>query len=269
MSIPFLPGHKTVLGMVHLAPLPGTPFYAEGSFDRIIDRAVESARALHDGGADGCLVQTVDRVYSVLDECDPARAAAMAIIVRSIAQATGSGFHIGVQIMRNAVQASLGVAKVAGGAFVRAGALVGATLTEHGLMTAAPLDVMSYRAGLQAWDIDVVADVGSMQYRWFGDDRSVGDVARRAVNVGANAVALGDPDEAVTLAMIESVRSAVPGVPIILAGYTNHANAARLLAVADGAFVGTCLEQGGWGGAIDRDRVRSYVDIVRSLEPHS
>jgi hypothetical protein len=77
---------------------------------------------------------------------------------------------------------------------------------------------------------------------------------------------LGSPDESQTLEMIASVRKAVPGLPIILAGYTNHENAARLLAAADGAFVGTCLERGGWGGQIDVERVKAYVDIVRGLE---
>ena len=66
--------------------------------------------------------------------------------------------------------------------------------------------------------------------------------------------------------MIATVREAVPGLPVILAGYTSHGNAARLLAAADGAYVGTCLERGGWGGQIDPGRVRAYVDIVRGLE---
>ena len=55
------------------------------------------------------------------------------------------------------------------------------------------------------------------------------------------------------------------GLPVILCGYTNHANAARILADADGAFVGTCLERDGWGGSIDIERVREYVAIVNSL----
>jgi predicted TIM-barrel enzyme len=66
--------------------------------------------------------------------------------------------------------------------------------------------------------------------------------------------------------MIASVREKTPRTPVLLAGYTNHENAARLLAAADGAFVGTCLEPGGWGGRIDAGRVRAYVDIVRDLE---
>ena len=63
---------KAVLGIIHLQPLPGTLFYKDGSFNQTLDTAVQSARALYDGGADGCLVQTVDRIYSVKDESDPA-----------------------------------------------------------------------------------------------------------------------------------------------------------------------------------------------------
>ena len=55
---------KVVLGMVHLPPLPGTPFYHENSFQHTLEVAVASACALAEGGADGCLVQTVDRVYA-------------------------------------------------------------------------------------------------------------------------------------------------------------------------------------------------------------
>src|SRR3954468_6340234 len=114
-----IPGtRKAVLGTIHLQPLPGTPFYQEGSFHQTLDIAVQSALALYKGGADGCLVQTVDRLYSVKDESDPARTTAMGLIVHAIAQATGAEFQIGVQLMRNALKASLAVAKVAGGTFI-------------------------------------------------------------------------------------------------------------------------------------------------------
>lgn len=257
---------KAVLGMVHLRPLPGTPFYQAGSFDETLEIAVASAVALYQGGADGCLVQTVDRVYPVGDESDPARTAAMALIVAAIASATGGAFQIGVQLMRNALQASLAVAKVAGGSYIRAGALVGATLTPHGMVQADPLAVMDYRNKIDAWDIKVLAEIDSMHFKWFGEAKPVADVARFAHYSGADAVSLGHPDEEVTLEMIASVRRALPGVPIILAGYTDHGNAPRLLAAADGAFVGRCLESKGWGSQIDPERVRAYVEIVRELD---
>jgi uncharacterized protein len=259
---------KNIIGMIHLQPLPGTPFHEEGSLPGILERAVSSATALKAGGAGGCLVQTVDRVYGTGDDCDPARTAALSLIVDAVVRATGKdpAFRVGVQIMRNALSASLAVAKVAGGSFIRAGALVGMTLTAHGMVVADPLRVAEYRRRISAESIEVIAEVDSMHFHWFGGGKPTGEVAGAARNMGADAVSLGDPDEDRTLEMIASVRRSAPGLPVILAGYTNHENAGRLLAAADGAFVGTCLEQGGWGGRIDIDRVRAYMDIVHALD---
>lgn len=262
---PLPDGHKLVLGMVHLKPLPGTPFHQPGSLPRILDTAVASALALRDGGADGCLVQTVDRVYSVADDSDPARIAAMSLIVGAVSEATGGSFHVGVHMLRNAMRASLAVARVAGGAYVRAGAIVGRTMTAHGMVVTDPLATAEYREKIDARDVRIVADIDSMHYRWYGGDKSTADVARAAKGVGADAVAVCDPDDARTIELVDAVHTAVPGLPVILAGHTNHENAARLLRHADGAFVGSCLERGGWGGEIDVDRVRAYVDIVRGL----
>ncbi|MFE5140006.1 BtpA/SgcQ family protein [Streptomyces fagopyri] len=260
-------GHKTILGMVHLKPLPGTPFHSEGSLREILDDAVRSATALRDGGADGCLIQTVDRVYSVKDESDPARTAAMALIVRAVVEAThGNGFRVGVQLMRNAVRASLAVAKVTGAHFVRAGSLVGATLTAQGLVQADPLDVMEYRRKINAQDVAIVADADSMHFSWLGGGRPTGRVVKDAQQAGATAVCVSHAEEQRMFDMVASARASAPAVPVLLAGNTTHENAARLLAVADGAFVGTCLERDGWGGLIDIDRVKAYVEIVRGLE---
>lgn len=263
-----VPGRKTVIGMIHLQPLPGTPFHEEGTFRDVLDTAVASARALAVGGADGCLIQTVDRVYSVEDTSDPARTVAMGLITEAVVRAVADtpGFLVGVQIMRNAVSASLAVAKVAGGHFIRAGALVGMTLSPHGMVAPDPLAVAEYRKRISADSVGLITDVDSMHYRWFGGEKPTAEVARAARGMGADAIALGDPDEARTHELVASVRRAAPGLPIILAGHTDHGNAARLLAEADGAFVGTCLEDGGWGGRIDVARVRAYVDIARSLE---
>jgi uncharacterized protein len=258
-------GRKQILGMIHLQPLPGTPFHQTGSLEQIIATAVRSARALRDGGADGCLVQTVDRVYTVADESDPARTAAMALVIAEIARATGPDFRIGVQMMRNAVSASLAVAAVAGGSYVRVGALVGATQSPQGIVRPDPLLVMAYRRSLDAGHVRIVADVASMHYSWLGGDRTPGEVAKAAAFAGADAVAVSHADEDVVLSMIASVRRAAPDTPVLLAGGTDHRNAARLLAAADGAFVGSCLESGGWGGVIDERRVSEYMAVVCSL----
>lgn len=260
---------RTCYGVVHLAPLPGTPFHEAGSFRRTLARAVESARALERGGAHGCLLQTADRVYGVEDDCDPARLTAVALITEAVRAATDPGFEIGVQIMRNATRASLAAAKVCGGAFVRVGAIVGETLSWQGRVKPDPAAVMAYRHAIDAWDVRVIADVASMHFSWPGGDKQPGEIARMAMNVGADAVCLGDPDEARTLELIAQVRRAAPAAPVYLAGHTDHGNAARLVGAADGVFVAGCVTDGGWDGDVSEEKVRSYMDILASLPPRT
>lgn len=255
---------KVVIGMVHLLPLPGTPFYREGTMERTVEKAVADATALYQGGADGCLIQTVDRVYPAEDEADYARVAAMATIQKAVSDATGPEFQIGVQIMLNALKASIAVAAVGGGSFVRCTALVGSTLSASGIIEANPLDVLTYRARIGAQRIKLIAEVNSMHFRWMGE-RSTADIARMAARVGADAVEVAHPDEAINAALVREVKQAMPHLPVILGGHTTHENAARRLAEADGVFVGTCLKADGRESRVDIERVREYVKIVASL----
>jgi uncharacterized protein len=255
---------KVVIGMVHLLPLPGTPFYQEGTMERTLEKAVADATALYHGGADGCLIQTVDRVYPAADEADYARVAAMATIAKAVADATGPEFQIGIQIMLNALKASLAVAKVCGGSFLRCTALVGTTVTAAGMVEANPLEFLTYRAQIGAQQVKLIAEVNSRHFRWLGDT-STADIARMAARVGANAVEVAHPDEEINARLVRDIKQAMPHLPVILGGHTTHDNVARRLAEADGVFVGACLKTDGWDGRVDIERVRAYVNIVSGL----
>jgi uncharacterized protein len=244
---------KVVIAMVHLLPLPGTPFYQEGTMEQILPDAVADATALYQGGADGCLIQTVDRVYPAADAADYARVAA-----------TGPEFQIGVQIMLNALKASVAVAKVCGGSFLRCTALVGATVSAAGMVEANPHDFLTYRAQIGAQRIKLIAEVNSRHFRWLGD-MSTADIARMAARVGAAAVEVAHADEETNGRLVREIKQAMPHLPVILGGHTTHENVARRLAEADGAFVGACLKDERWDGRVDVERVRAYVDIVASL----
>jgi hypothetical protein len=255
---------KVVIGMVHLLPLPGTPFYQEGTMEQTLEKAVADATALYHGGADGCLVQTVDRVYPAADEADYARVAAMATIVKAVSDATGPEFQVGVQIMVNALKASAAVAKVCGGSFLRCTALVGATLSAAGMVEANAHDFLTYRARIGAQQIKLIAEVNSMHFRWLGE-KPTADVARMAARAGAAAVEVAHVDEATNARLVRDIKQAMPHLPVILGGHTTHENVARRLAEADGVFVGSCLKADRWDGRVDVERVRAYVDIVAGL----
>ena len=255
---------KVVIGMVHLQPLPGTPFYQEGTMAQVLEYAVADAMALYHGGADGCLVQTMDRVYPADDEADYARVAAMATIVQAVSNATAPTFQVGVQIMMNALKASVAVAKVCDGSFLRCTALVGATMTPAGMVQARPLDFLTYRSQIGANQVKLIAEVNSMHFHWLGD-RPTAEVARMAARAGADAVEVAHPDEDTNTKLVRDIKQAMPTLPVILGGHTTHENVARRLAEADGVFVGSCLKVSSRDSRVDIERVREYVKIVASL----
>jgi membrane complex biogenesis BtpA family protein len=256
---------KVVIGMVHLLPLPGTPFYQEGMLEQTLDKSVADATALYRGGADGCLIQTVDRVYPTADEADYARVAAMAMVTKAVADATGPEFQIGVQIMLNALKASVAVANVCGGSFIRCTALVGVTVSAAGMVEAHPHDFLSYRAHIGAQQVKLIAEVNSRHFHWMGDT-STADIARMAARLGADAVEVAHPDEATNARLVREIKQAMPHLPVILGGHTTHDNVASRLAEADGAFVGACLKTDRWDGRVDIERVRTYVERVARLD---
>lgn len=257
---------KVVIGVVHLLPCPGTPCYKEGSFEKSLEKAIKDVAALEKGGADGCLIQTVDKVYPTEDEADYARVAAVAAITQAVSQVSGPDFQIGVQILINGISPSLAVAKVCGGSFLRCTALVGAGDTEWGLVKANPEAIFAYRNKIDAQNIKLIVEIEGMHFHWAGTPRPVGEIAKDAAAMGADAVEIAHPDETTNLNLIRTIKQAVPELPVILGGHTRHENAARRLAEADGAFVGSCFEDQ-WGGSILENKVREYVEIVRSL-PH-
>lgn len=255
---------KVVIGMVHLGALPGTPFSEPGDYAAVRQKALSDALALEAGGADGCVVQNAgDRVFAI-DNADPAIVAAMTDIVREIANATKPEFQIGVQILRNDLKGALAIAHVCGGSFLRCGALIGSTITASGIMEGNPYEFQAYRKRIGAQNVKLFAEIHSMHFTWLGG-RPIADIARNARYAGASAVSLCDPDEAVTLDLIAQIRAAAPDLPIIVGGYTDHENVARILATADGAIVGSAFEKGGRGGAVQVEAVRDYVDIVSRL----
>ena len=255
-------GPRRIIGMVHLAPLPGTPFNTEGSVDATQAAAVRDAVALDTGGADGCLIQTVDRVYRPAVDCDPARVAAMTAIVAAVVKATRPDFLVGVQIMKNSIEA-IAVAEIAGGRFVRATAFIGATASQSGMHRGDRYRVIAYRPAIRAENVGIIADIRTQHFSWTEGAPSLGRIACWARDASTDAVCLGDPDETTVMTLVDEVRAATPDLPIILSGHTNHANAARVLSDADGAFLGTCLDTGGRSGPMEVARVRSYMRAVR------
>ena len=245
-----------IIGMIHIGPLPGTPYYgAKGDYPTVRAKAIADALALADGGAQGALVQNRDdRVFSS-GAADPVVAAAFADITRAVVDAVGDRLAVGVQVLRNDLRASLAIAHICGGSFVRCGVLIGSS----GGITGDPYAILNYRRQIGAEKVQLIAEIGSMH---FASDRPLGDLAQSAAFAGVEAVGVAHPDLATGLDWVAQVKAAAPAMPVVIGGYTNAENIARYMAVADGAFVGGAFEDGGRGGAVNVERVKKFMQAI-------
>lgn len=258
--------NKAIMGLVHLVPLPGTPYYEEGNFEKAMTKALVDVQTLQNGGADGCLIQTVDRIYPAGNrDVDPARLAALSAIVYEVSKIKDDDFQVGVQIMINALEAALAIVKVFHGSFLRCAALTGKMISGSGTVEADPYEFQKYRRYLDAFDVKLIAEVDGMHFKWVNNEKTTFEVAQSARYSGADAVEVADADEEECQRKVMDVKQLKPEIPVVLGGYTNHENVSRRLANADGAFVGTCFEKTGWGSNIDEKLVRDYISLVNKI----
>jgi len=254
-----------VIGVIHLPPLPGTPFHDPSTFDAGLETVRASVEALVMGGASAALLQTADRVYDLSAGTDPLRVAVLTRLLVKVREATPSWFELGIQVMRNEVEESLAIALATGCSFVRATALIGTTLSPSGWVTANAAAIMRYRDRIGAWDIKLLADIASVHYS--SDDDDLAQLAGRAMTAGADAVVVGLPDISRTLAILGSLRRIRADVPVVLAGHATFDNAGDLFPWVDSAFVSTALSRGGFYGQFDASLVRRMVELARRARP--
>src|SRR2546425_9152836 len=77
---------RTLIGMVHLQPLPGSPRW-EGSMARVIEAALADARALVEGGIDALLVENFGDAPFTAGRVDAATVAGVTAVAAGIRRA--------------------------------------------------------------------------------------------------------------------------------------------------------------------------------------
>lgn len=252
-----------LVGMVHLAPLPGAPRW-DGSMERVVDRACSDARALVAGGMDGILVENFGDAPFHPRAVPPETVAAMAVVLQAVRDEAGDR-PVGTNVLRNDVRAALGLAAVVGAAFLRANVHAGTMFTDQGTLEGRAHETLRARDSL-APDLLVLADVlvkhaqapGTMDPGLAGADLRHRALADVLVVSGVRTGAPTDP------ARIEAVRRTAPEAPIWVGSGLTLSNAEELMRHADGAIVGSALQWDGQAGAgVEEARVRELVDRIR------
>jgi uncharacterized protein len=253
---------KAMIGMIHLPALPGAP-RSELDVDALVAFALQEAGKLERAGLDGAIVENVGDVPLFKSEVPPVTVAAMARIVSAVVSETR--LRVGVNMLRNACEAALAVAHVAGAHFIRCNVVVGAYVTDQGIIEGCAAPLARLRRSL-ASDVLVLGDV-HVKHAYPLFNVPIEDAARDlAERGGADAVIVSgarSPDPP-TLERVAAVRDAVDA-PVLIGSGLGLANAKEYYDASNGILLGEVdFKLGGvWGGPSDEAAYARAVEACR------
>jgi uncharacterized protein len=257
--------HKPIFGMIHMPALPTAPDN-DLTMDQLIAFALAEAKKLERAGLDAAIVENVGDAPFFRDSVPPATIAAMAVLVREVKRSTT--MKIGVNMLRNAWEAALSVAYVAGADFIRCNVVIGAYVTDQGIIQGCAAELARLRASLDRRVLicgDVHVKHAYPLYNVPIDDAAK-DLAERG---GVDAVIVSgprspDPPALDTVKLVvESVR-----LPVLIGSGVGLGNVVDFYRLAGGVMLGETDFKIGrkWGGASDEEAYARAVAACRESE---
>jgi len=260
----FLKDKKTIIGMIHVDPLPGTPKF-NSTMREIIAKARQEALIYKQAGIDVLMIENMHDVPFDRN-VGPEIAAAMAVVGYEVKQTTG--LRCGVQILAAANKEALGAAQAAGLDFVRAEGFVFGHVADEGYIDGSAADLLRYRRQIGADDILVLTDVKKKHSSHaITADVDIVETAHAAeffLSDGVIVTGVATGMEA-SLEELQRVKNAVE-IPVLVGSGVTQENVDQYLAVADALIVGSYFKYDGhWAKGVEFERVKALMDRVNGL----
>eukprot|EP00123_Amoebidium_parasiticum_P016940 comp23650_c0_seq1/m.40379 comp23650_c0_seq1/g.40379 ORF comp23650_c0_seq1/g.40379 comp23650_c0_seq1/m.40379 type:complete len:274 (-) comp23650_c0_seq1:746-1567(-) len=251
------------IGMVHLKPLPGSPYWnASSSMAEIVESATRDAKALKEGGCDALLVENMSDLPYLRGYVHPETTAAMTIAVHEVMKL---GLPVGVQLLAGANREALGVCAATGASFIRAEAFAYGHLADEGWMNACAGELLRTRAHLFLQDkVKVWTDVKKKHSAHAATaDLSISDIAKGTAFCGADALIVTGMETGAHTNISDVQAAKAGGLPVIVGSGVTPEDASVLARTADGLIVGSWIKDGGdWRKPVDVQRVRRIKEAV-------
>jgi membrane complex biogenesis BtpA family protein len=244
--------HKVLIGVIHLAPLPGSPRW-RGDLKRVISLAVNDARTYERGGADALFIENFGDVPFFKTNVGAETVAAMT--AAGLAVRSAVKLRVGFNVLRNDARAALALCAACGGSFIRVNVHTGTMLTDQGIIQGEASETLRYRERICP-DAQIFADVHVKHATPLGDapiEIAARDTLERGL-ADALIVSGTGTGKAADVSDLERVRHACPTAKILLGSGVTTKNV-RNYSHADGFIVGTSLKRNG--------RVSNPVDLNR------
>lgn len=254
---------KPIIGMCHLPPLPGDPFYSGESLDNILERVRTDLQALQKGGVDGVLFSNefsmpyVTRVATVTVAC-------MARIIGQLHKEIRIPF--GVDVLWDPY-ATLDLAAATEALFVRE-VFSGVYASDFGLWSINFGEVARHRKLLGLEKLKLIFNVVPESAKYLAE-RDITDVVKTTVfNHKPDAICISGRTAGVPTdeSILKRAKDAAGQIPVFANTGVSVHNVETVLSIADGAIVGTFFKRDGkFENPVDEERVKALIDKVKAI----
>jgi len=250
----------SLVGVVHLPPLPGSPRATQACAEIAASAALD-ARTLQGAGFDLVVLENFGDAPFFAERVPAVTVSAITACAVAIRQACPD-FPLGVNVLRNDAEAALAVATVVGAHCIRVNVHTGARVTDQGIVQGRAAETLRSRRALGAERVAIWADVDVKHSAPLGERdpaREAEDLVKRGL-VDAVLVTGEGTGRGVDEGKLRRVRDAVAGVPVLIASGATEDTLARLAPLCDGVIVGSALRSNGVaGGPVDAERAARFA----------
>ncbi|MCA9298688.1 MAG: BtpA/SgcQ family protein, partial [Phycisphaerales bacterium] len=244
---------KSLIGMVHVGALPGTPDASEG-IETLVERSVTDARVLRDAGFDAIIVENMHDTPYVHGRQGPEIVASMTRVTHAVREAVD--LPLGIQVLSGGNAEAVAIAHACGGSFIRCENFAFSHVADEGLLPVAEAGpLLRYRRRIGA-SVSIFCDIRKKHASHaVTADLDLADVARGLAFFQADAL----PVTGVTTGAeaspsdLQAVRDA-SGLPVLVGSGVTPSNVGAY-AGADALIVGSSIKAGGnWRAPVDPGR---------------
>lgn len=260
------PKKHSVIGMIHLQALPGTPASYLG-VNQLIDQALTDAAVLHLAGVDGLIIENMHDIPYLNRKVGPEITAIMSIIAREIKK--NIPLPCGVQVLAGVNQTALAIAKSADLEFIRAEGFVFGHIADEGWMSSDAGELLRYRKLIDAEDVLVFTDIKKKHSSHaITNDIDLVETAKAAEYFLSDGLIITGTSTGIAadLKEIKSVKEKC-NLPVMVGSGITSKNVKRYFKIADALIVGSYFKKDGyWKNDVEYDRVAKFMEVVNKIK---
>ncbi|CAH0547502.1 unnamed protein product [Brassicogethes aeneus] len=257
----------SVIGMVHVNALPGTPLFS-GSVDEIVSKACKETEIYLNQNIDGILIENMHDVpYMQSKHLGPEIVATMSKICTELKKLIPGNVPCGVQVLASGNKEALAIAKATSLNFIRCEGFVFGHVADEGYTDANAGQILRYRKQIEANNVLVFADIKKKHSSHsITNDISLAETAKAAEFFLADGLILtgtatGDPAKLSDLNKIKTASS----LPLLIGSGVTIDNVQHYIS-ADALIIGSHFkEDGQWNKDLDAKRVGDFMKKINNI----